>query len=69
MVQRCLLSFLVLGWKQNLVPNMWQVVFANVSIEGRVVDSDVNGFFDGSGHIMILPSYNLGSFPLMLCGQ
>ena len=37
---------------------MWQVVFANVSIEGRVVDSDVNGFFDGSGHIMTLPTTN-----------
>ena len=38
---------------------MWQVVFANVYIEGRVVDSGVNDFFDGSGHIMTLPSYNL----------
>ena len=41
---------------------MWKVVFANVSIEGRVVDSDVNGFFDGSGHIITLPSYNLEVF-------
>ena len=42
--------------KQHLVPNMWQVVFANVLIEGRVVDSDVNGFFDGSAYTMSLPS-------------
>ena len=34
---------------------MWQVVFSNVSVEGRVVDSDVYGFFDGSGHIVTLP--------------
>ena len=34
---------------------MWQVVFANVSVEGRVVDSDVYGFFDGLGHILTLP--------------
>ena len=41
---------------------MWQVVFVNVHIEGRVVDSDANGFFDGSGHNMALPSYNLEVF-------
>ena len=35
---------------------MWQVVFANVSVEGRVINSDVYGFFDGPGHILILPS-------------
>ena len=48
---------------------MWQVVFAHIPIKGRVIYSDVNGFFDGSGHAMSIPSYNLGSFPLMLCGQ
>ena len=37
-----LFSFQFWDGKQNLVPNMWQVVFANVSIEGRVVDTDVN---------------------------
>ena len=26
--------------KQNFVPNMWQVVLANISIQGRVVDSN-----------------------------
>ena len=41
---------------------MWQVVFANVSVEGKVVDPDINGFFDGSGHIMTLPCYNLEVF-------
>ena len=38
------------------------IVFANVFIEGRAVDSDVNGFFDGSGHTMSLPSYNFEVF-------
>ena len=57
-----LFSFQFWDGKQNLVPNMWQVVFANVPIEGRVVDSDVNGFFDGSGHTMSLPSYNFEVF-------
>ena len=49
-----LFSFQFWDGKQNLVQNMWQVVFANVLIEGRVVDSDVNGFFDGSGHTISL---------------
>ena len=47
-----LFSFQFWDGKQNLVPNMLQFVFANVLIECRVVDSDVNGFFDGSGHTM-----------------
>ena len=55
-------SFQFLDGKQNLVQNMWQVVFAIVPIEGRVVDSDANGFFDGSGHTMPLPSYNFEVF-------
>ena len=41
---------------------MWQVVFANVSVEGSLVDSDVNGFLDGSDHIVTLPSYSLEVF-------
>ena len=48
--------------KQNLVPHMWQVVFAYVSIEGEVVDPDVNGFFDSLCHTMSLPSYNFEVF-------
>ena len=36
---------------------MWQVVFANVSLDGRVVDSDVYGFFDGCGHILAIKFY------------
>ena len=34
-----LFNFLSWGGKQNFVPNMWQVVFAHISIESRVVDS------------------------------
>ena len=36
---------------------MCQVVLANVSIEGRVIDSDVYSFFYGPGHILTLPAY------------
>ena len=38
---------------------MWQLVLANISIEVRVVDSDVYYFFCGPGHILPLPAYNL----------
>ena len=44
-----LFSFQFWDGKQNLVPNMWQVVFANVSIEGLVVDSDVCDTHENSG--------------------
>ena len=57
-VESVLFRFHFWDGKQNIVQNMWQVVFVIVSIEGRVVDSDVNGFFDASGHTMSLPSYN-----------
>ena len=57
-----LFSFQFWDGKQNLVPNMWQIVFANVSIERRVAYSDVNGFFDGSGHTTSIPSYTFDVF-------
>ena len=57
-----LFSFQLWDRKQKLVLNMWQVVFANVSIEGRVVDSDENGFFDGFSHTMSLLSDNFEVF-------
>ena len=38
---------------------MWQVVFAHISIESRVVNSDVNGLLDGSGDAMTLSSNDL----------
>ena len=38
---------------------MWQVVFAHISVEGRVVDSNVDGFLDGSGNAMSLSAYDL----------
>ena len=38
--------------KQNFVPNMWQVVFAHIPVKGRVINADVNGLLNGSGHAM-----------------
>ena len=38
--------------EQNFVPNMWQVVFAHISVESRVVHSNVDGLLEGSGDVM-----------------
>ena len=38
---------------------MWQIVLANISIQGRVVDSNVYCFFYGPGHTLPLPGYYL----------
>ena len=43
--------------KQNFVPDVWHIVLANISIKGRVVDSDVYCFFYGPGHMLSLPAY------------
>ena len=34
---------------------MWQLVFANIPIEGWVIGSDQHSFFDGSGHALVFP--------------
>ena len=49
----------VMYMAQNIIPYMWQVEFANVLIEGGVVDSYVNSFFDCSSSVMPIPSYHL----------
>ena len=54
-----LFNFEFWGGKQNFVLNMWQVVFAHISVESRVVDSNVDGLLDGSGDAMTLSSNNL----------
>ena len=43
-----LFNFESWGGEQNFVPNMWQVVFAHISVESRVVHSNVDGLLDGS---------------------
>ena len=43
---------------QNLIPDVWQVVFAYVSIQGWIIDPNVESFFDGSHHVLVLsPHY------------
>ena len=43
---------------QNPVPNVWEVVFPNISIEGGVVHPYVHGLLDGPGQAVFLPAYN-----------
>ena len=38
---------------------MWQIVFAHISVEGGVDDSNVDGFLDGSGNAMSHSAYDL----------
>ena len=57
-----LFNFEFLGGKQNFVPNMWQVVFAYISVKSMVVHSNVDGLLDGSGDAMTLSSNNLEVF-------
>ena len=33
---------------QNLIPDMWQMVFANISIQGWINDPNIESFLDGS---------------------
>ena len=54
-----LINFKFWGGEQKFVPNMWQVVFAHISVESRVVHSNVDGLLDGSGDAMTLCSNDL----------
>ena len=45
--------------EQNSVPNMWQIIFSNISVQGGVVHPNINGCFDGSSHVVSLPVYNM----------
>ena len=56
---------LVLGGEQNFIPNMWHVVFANVSVESRFVDTCLDGLPNGSGKVVALPVYSVGSLLLL----
>ena len=36
---------------------MWQLVFANISIRGWVIDSNQHGFPDGPSHALVLHAH------------
>ena len=57
-----MLLYLFVGFKfwdgkQNLIPNVWQIVLAIISIQGRGVDSYIYGLFNSSSHFVPLPAY------------
>ena len=46
------------GGNQNFsVTNMCKIILTNVPVEGGIVYSYVNGFFDGSSKVVPLPTY------------
>ena len=45
------------GIKQDLIPYVRQQEFANVPIEGWVIDTNLHGFFDGSCDAVCLPTH------------
>ena len=50
-----LFKFQFWGVKQNLIPYVWQMVFAYVSIEGWIIDPYVSCFFQCSAEVLVLP--------------
>ena len=42
---------------QHLIPDMWQLVFANISIKGWVINSNQHGFSDGHSHVLVFPAH------------
>ena len=57
-----LLQFKFWDVKQNVIPYMWQMVFANISIQGWIVDPDVKGLFYRPLEVLFLPSHNVEIF-------
>ena len=45
--------------KQNSVPDVWEVIFPNISIEGGIDHPNVHGLFDHPSQAVLLPAYNL----------
>ena len=41
---------------------MWQMVFANISVKGWIVDPDVKSLFYCSLEVLVLPSHNVEIF-------
>ena len=39
--------------KQNSVPNGWQAIFSNISIQGGVVHPNIHGLFDGPSQAVL----------------
>ena len=53
------LDFSFLDGKQNSLPNMWKVILTYVPMEGRVLNSYVDGVLDSSCNTVPLPIYSI----------
>ena len=44
--------------RQNPIPNVWQMVFAYISIKGWIIDPYIQGLFDGPHEVLVIsPQY------------
>ena len=53
-----LLQFKFWGVNQKLIPNMWQMVFAHISVEGWIIDPYVQSLFYCPNLVQVLPPNN-----------
>ena len=58
------------GIKQDSIPHVGQLEFANVPIEGWIIDPDVHGLLNGPCDVVCLPTYYGEVFHtrMMTCG-
>ena len=42
---------------QNLIPYVWQMVFANVFVKGWIINSDIQSLFYGSQEVLTFSSH------------
>ena len=48
--------------KQNLIPYVWQMEFAYISVKGWIIDPYIQCFFYGSAEVLVLPTNNVEIF-------
>ena len=60
-----------MGCLQDLIPDVWQLVFSQITVEGCVIDADEHGLHDGPGDAMCLSAQNGKAVHIdgVSCGQ
>ena len=53
----CYFNFEFWWLDQHLIPSMWQLVFANISIQEWIIDSDYHNLPDGFGNASVFPAH------------
>ena len=62
LLPRVLLEFEFWGVKQNLIPYVWQMELAYISVKGWIIDPYVQCFFYSSAEVLVLPTNNIEVF-------